>query len=986
MIFLTLITSQSHLDAIYLNPNRFSYKRLASIDWDLELANMPNINCKYKYFLELVEDMLLNYCPSFPRRSTDVNIDRRLKRLRKKIRKMGYPNGIKLRNWKRRLLKNEKLNIIKNDFKIANTGNNKLIQKVISRRLRINTDISSLIHEGECVTSEARMAEVFLEIFSKNMRTSDDVKVYGSDPNALQKALDLIQDWSVKWDLPLAPNKTTVLHLGNKNPRVNYYMNGSMIESSKVVRDLGVWVDEKLNFDHHINITVQKALWKTRQLLKAFRFGKLHTYLSLYKTYIAPIIDYGSEVFRPFISKKASLLAEMSLRRYTRSIFRRCNVAFSSYEDRLKQLEYCRELPLLAFIQLAKCLEKHELWLKIVDDQVERSIFSMSQEDIENLEKHVEVGSVLLRTLGNRGQTVMDLLRRLQKLGMYYGDPLFDLPQLVLSRKFKEIRWLSEEQVAVSIVGNVIRLECKAGGFPTPDFKWYDSNSTKNEIAIGKYIDLIRCKCSAEILYKCYASNVVPDGFTFSGEYRKPGKKYRSSLESSWIDVTSFVRDDELCEACRSREFARYEQILKDEDEEDDDTDGLPLPYFQQPSTSKSNATNAPKEIAELLAADKVALIMSNCSYAHLPELVTPHCDAQTLADSLQKMNFKTVTLADLTLDEMRFFIREYRKLLGNGVYAVFYFVGHGFEVNGQCYLLGIDAPQDAEKPEHALSMDWMLSIFRDISPALNLLLLDVCRKFVPFHAIPSFVDYAEQFKRHHRAHRNMVYGYSTSGGVGAYEVKGEVNGVFMKYLKNHVTLNCSVIDMLNKVLNDIGDDKKVCDVQVPEIRTTLTRPRSLQDPLQFDGHTASFDNHTVHWRLMHELPNPVNVRFEDQKLFATIWFQFCGHFTNKVYVLSSISDLPSENEQEIVDLSDHARSHRVILSFPNELQCSEPKEYSDDEEGVSMYSILSGLQKTSGDGELVCCVRLFNLDENTLVTQKMVEIGHVLITRIKCL
>lgn len=37
-----------------------------------------------------------------------------------------------------------------------------------------------------------------------------------------------------------------------------------------------------------------------------------------------------------------------------------------------------------------------------------------------------------------------------------------------------------------------------------------------------------------------------------------------------------------------------------------------------------------------LRAADKVALIMSNCSYVHLPELRTPHCDAQTLADALQ--------------------------------------------------------------------------------------------------------------------------------------------------------------------------------------------------------------------------------------------------------------------------------------------------------------------------------------------------------------
>ena len=41
-----------------------------------------------------------------------------------------------------------------------------------------------------------------------------------------------------------------------------------------------------------------------------------------------------------------------------------------------------------------------------------------------------------------------------------------------------------------------------------------------------------------------------------------------------------------------------------------------------------------------LRAADKVALVMSNCSYVHLPELITPHCDAQTLADALQVLSF----------------------------------------------------------------------------------------------------------------------------------------------------------------------------------------------------------------------------------------------------------------------------------------------------------------------------------------------------------
>jgi hypothetical protein len=50
----------------------------------------------------------------------------------------------------------------------------------------------------------------------------------------------------------------------------------------------------------------------------------------------------------------------------------------------------------------------------------------------------------------------------------------------------------------------------------------------------------------------------------------------------------------------------------------------------------------------------------------------------------------------------------------------------------------------------------------------------------------------------------------------------------------------------------DIERDKKVCDVQIPELRSNLTKPRSLRDPLVFDGHTTSYDHHTFHWRMMH--------------------------------------------------------------------------------------------------------------------------------------
>uniref|UniRef100_A0A183CCQ6 CASPASE_P20 domain-containing protein n=1 Tax=Globodera pallida TaxID=36090 RepID=A0A183CCQ6_GLOPA len=96
----------------------------------------------------------------------------------------------------------------------------------------------------------------------------------------------------------------------------------------------------------------------------------------------------------------------------------------------------------------------------------------------------------------------------------------------------------------------------------------------------------------------------------------------------------------------------------------------------------------------------------------------------------------------------MRALIREYRKLLGEGVYAVFYFVGHGFEANGQCYLLPIGAPGHDYGPEHCLSMDWVMDQFRDVQPAaLNLILLDICRKFLPSN-LDAFTAYAQTFRQ----------------------------------------------------------------------------------------------------------------------------------------------------------------------------------------------------------------------------------------------
>jgi hypothetical protein len=47
---------------------------------------------------------------------------------------------------------------------------------------------------------------------------------------------------------------------------------------------------------------------------------------------------------------------------------------------------------------------------------------------------------------------------------------------------------------------------------------------------------------------------------------------------------------------------------------------------------------------------------------------------------------------------------------------------------------------------------------------------------------------------------QNQEFIYQISEGIGAYEVKGEMNGVFIKYLKKRILQPRPLLDMLNKV------------------------------------------------------------------------------------------------------------------------------------------------------------------------------------------
>ncbi|XP_038276283.1 mucosa-associated lymphoid tissue lymphoma translocation protein 1-like isoform X3 [Dermochelys coriacea] len=214
-------------------------------------------------------------------------------------------------------------------------------------------------------------------------------------------------------------------------------------------------------------------------------------------------------------------------------------------------------------------------------------------------------------------------------------------------------------------------------------------------------------------------------------------------------------------------------------------------------------------------ATDKVALLVGNNHYWNHPHLMAPITDVFELGLLLKRLGFRVVSLLDLNKTEMLIAVNQFLQLLGKGVYAIFYYAGHGYEHSGRNYMVPIDAPQPYA-PENCISVQRILQKMQQRQTALNLILLDTCRKWYNPQCALSQVQPLEPWG-------NTVYGYATSEDAEAYEVQdGEFSsGIFMKYLKKHILQEKKVTHVLEDVLEEL-------------LKETLTFPCGIQVELRF--------------------------------------------------------------------------------------------------------------------------------------------------------
>ena len=127
----------------------------------------------------------------------------------------------------------------------------------------------------------------------------------------------------------------------------------------------------------------------------------------------------------------------------------------------------------------------------------------------------------------------------------------------------------------------------------------------------------------------------------------------------------------------------------------------------------------------------RTALVIGNSAYRHTSPLANPSNDASDMAAMLKGLDFEVISGVDSSRAEMDRLIREFgKRLRERGGMGLFYYAGHGVQVEGRNYLIPVDADIRAENEVKLASYDvgWILAAMENAGNNLNIVILDACR------------------------------------------------------------------------------------------------------------------------------------------------------------------------------------------------------------------------------------------------------------------
>jgi hypothetical protein len=253
---------------------------------------------------------------------------------------------------------------------------------------------------------------------------------------------------------------------------------------------------------------------------------------------------------------------------------------------------------------------------------------------------------------------------------------------------------------------------------------------------------------------------------------------------------------------------------------------GTGAAFAEAPNADIRNGMQTPPP-----ADQRVALVIGNSNYQTAPKLANPGNDAHSMSQLLNSAGFEVTQATDLTRKDMVRVVQDFTAKIaerGPGTVAMIYYAGHGVQVEGENYLLPVDAKISSsyDLDGNSLRLVDLMGTLDSISSRMRIVVLDACRNN-PFPEVNdkgrglAIVD----------APNGSIVGYSTAPGMEAADGDGNHSPYTSAFLNIAREPNLPIEQLFKRVRLEVNNATKG--------RQTPWESSSLTSDFYFFGDTA---------------------------------------------------------------------------------------------------------------------------------------------------
>jgi uncharacterized caspase-like protein len=175
-----------------------------------------------------------------------------------------------------------------------------------------------------------------------------------------------------------------------------------------------------------------------------------------------------------------------------------------------------------------------------------------------------------------------------------------------------------------------------------------------------------------------------------------------------------------------------------------------------------------------------MALLIGNSGYPSTP-LRNPRNDVQSMAAALRQLGFQVTVRNDLTRRQMDESTSQFASQLRSGDLALFYYSGHGVQLNQESYLIPVDfsGSSASDVRYNAMAAAQIRDRLEESGARLRILILDACRDN-PYRATRGV---GGGLAAMNSQVEGTLIAYSTADNSTAEDNPAESNGLYTKHL-----------------------------------------------------------------------------------------------------------------------------------------------------------------------------------------------------------